>query len=190
MTDVHPRSSKPVAIAAFFDIAPAKDGLPGLQTIQKAIRDSRVVKRAPLYLGSYGPNPDVARAAALVGARYAPMFTIQPGKPKPGVAYAPAVFYQERGAAGALSPDELGTLDPALAGPIPISPGVPLPLRDHDAWGLELGRRYRDRIRHARQHGMAVACWQFDEILLEVEVGVPATTQQLEVHGRDESRLP
>jgi hypothetical protein len=35
-------------------------------------------------------------------------------------------------------------------------------------WGLELGRRYRDRIRLKRAKGVSVTTWQFDELRNEV----------------------
>lgn len=36
-------------------------------------------------------------------------------------------------------------------------------------WGLELGRRYRDRIRIKRAKGLSVTTWQFDELRNEVD---------------------
>jgi hypothetical protein len=32
------------------------------------------------------------------------------------------------------------------------------------AWGVEVGRRYRDTIRHARADGITVETWQLDEL--------------------------
>jgi hypothetical protein len=36
------------------------------------------------------------------------------------------------------------------------------------AWGLELGRRFRDRIRNKRRNGTKVTTWQFDELVSEL----------------------
>jgi hypothetical protein len=177
---VHPKPGRPVAMAAYFDIGRRADDYPGLRMLEKAVRQSGVTSRAPFYIGSYGPNRDVADALRGLGARYAPLFTIQPGRPKASTAYVPAPFYRERGAADMLSDDELADLDPAYATRIPLAaPGVPLPAVDQAGWGLELGRRYRDAIRRARSHGLIIDTWQFDEILLEVEVGAPPARQQL-----------
>ena len=36
------------------------------------------------------------------------------------------------------------------------------------SWGIELGRRYRDTIRHSRQAGIVVDVWQLDELGTEL----------------------
>jgi hypothetical protein len=178
MAIAHPKTNEPVAIAGFFDYGPAKDGFPGLLNMERAIRTSRVTAQALLYIGHYGPNPDAARVLHRAGAQYAPMFSIQPGDPRRR-GY-PSVYYRERSAGDALSDDQLRELPAPYAGRIPVAtPGKPLPRRNHLEWGIELGRRYRDRLRHARDGGMEIAGWQFDENLLELEVGVPASQQVL-----------
>jgi hypothetical protein len=108
------------------------------------------------------------------------MFSIQPGKKKPNVKYVPRVYFRERGAGAVLTPEELASLDPNYSRAIPlIAPGKPLPRANHADWGLELGRRYRDWIRRARKNDVRIDTWQFDEILLEVEVGVSRAQQRL-----------
>lgn len=52
-----------------------------------------------------------------------------------------------------------------FAGRVPDEPDLfRLSSAQRTAWGLELGRRYRDLIRHSRQAGIAVDSWQLDEL--------------------------
>jgi hypothetical protein len=104
------------------------------------------------------------------------MFSIQPGDPRRSD--YPSGYYRERSYGDALSDDQLRELPPAYAERIPlVTPGKSLPRRNHLEWGIELGRRYRDRLRHARDGGMSIEGWQFDENLLELEVGVSESQQ-------------
>jgi hypothetical protein len=174
-TPTHPKPGKPVGIAGFFD--------PGsLETIATAIERSGVAARAPLYVGHYAPNPDQADALRAAGARYAPMFSIQPGNRIVKGKYVPSAYFQERGRGGVLTTSDLALLnarDPKYSGAIPLAVSKkPLPRVDHAGWGLELGRRYRDWIRAARDGGIVIDTWQFDEILLEAET-VSLEQQQL-----------
>jgi hypothetical protein len=164
-----------VGIAGYFDPT-------SLDTITTAIKRSGVTAAAPLYVGQYGPNGEQAHALEAAGARYAPMFSIQPGGGLVDGKYVPVAYFRERGRGGVLTSDQLAlvnTNDPKHACAIPLANDwKPLPRVDHAGWGVELGRRYRDWVRSARADGVAIATWQFDEILLEAET-VSAEQQTL-----------
>jgi hypothetical protein len=55
-----------------------------------------------------------------------------------------------------------------LAGPLPELPQLlRLSSKARVAWGVELGRRFRDELRAASRAGVAVGSWQLDEIQAE-----------------------
>jgi hypothetical protein len=67
-----------------------------------------------------------------------------------------------------VSADEAKNLDDAFAGSIPRDPRTPvLPPSQEREWGIELGRRFRDQLRHQRAQGVNVppGAWQFDEVV-------------------------
>jgi hypothetical protein len=104
-----------------------------------------------VYVGTYGI--DTAFRAALEdipNTVYAPMFTVQPGE-----------FWKGR----RLTPEEKRKVpDNQFGGPLPpIDRLLALPSQTRVAWGTELGRRFRDSLRH-NDHTE----WQFDEILSQV----------------------
>ena len=143
-------ASKPVAlVTAFTDAA--------LTVILQEIAAGPRPPVAQWFVGTYGINRQVANLVAdTPGCTYAPVFCIQPTTSK-------QARMKRRVAA------EVAThLDPAHAGEIPgTSSGRVLPPGDRRAWGLELGRRFRDDIRGARAQGVRIDSWQFDEILGE-----------------------
>jgi hypothetical protein len=109
----------------------------------------RLPEGVPVYVGSYGPNPDVAaQVAALPNGRYAPMFALE------------EPYYREQRRV----PDEPAVnLDPRYAGPVPPLSRLGT-TGSRVSWGVELGARYRDQIRQAAGAGAQIASWQLDEI--------------------------
>jgi hypothetical protein len=147
-TDPGGASSKPVAlITAFTDLA--------LAVILREIAAGPQPPRAQWFVGTYGINKTIAGLVAdTPGCGYAPVFSIQPGTSK--------AARKRRNATG----DDAEHLDTTHAGEIPGSAaGKVLPPRDRRAWGLELGRRFRDDLRRARAQSIQIDRWQFDEIL-------------------------
>ena len=139
--------AKPIAlIAAFSGVA--------LPRILDEIADGPQPPIADWFIGTYGIDPADARKIKAKGFRYAPVFGIQ-------------LSTTEGFRAGRRLPaaDE-AKLEPTFKGPIP-GDGVIPPERPR-AWGIELGRRYRDAMRKRRQAGVKIATWQFDEILGQV----------------------
>ena len=140
--------AKPVAlIAAFSGIA--------LPRILAEIADGPQPPIADWFVGTYGIDPSDARKIRNSGCRYAPVFGIQ-------------LSTTEGFRAGRKLPaaDE-AQLEPTFKGPVP-GDGVIPPERPR-AWGIELGRRYRDAMRKRRKAGVRIATWQFDEILGQVD---------------------
>ena len=127
-----------------------------LATIVASVREARLPRRAPLFIGSYGVSDRIAaRVHELPQARYAPMFHVEPGW-----------FWERRRLEQPLE-QELLAANPRssrLAGPLPPLPELlRLPTAGRVTWGVELGARFRDALRAA-----AVAeTWQLDEIVAE-----------------------
>ena len=157
---------RPFVVLFFFQTGPDRSYL---RNLLDAVRAAQVPANATVYVGTYGPNRDVARdIAELPNGRYALPFSIRPSTSR--WAYAGADL---------LTVDERASVDPAFLGPIPRSSAVtPLPSRDQYRWGLELGRRFRDQMRRARERGMPVAAWQFDEIVYQIVGGGPNTRRK------------
>jgi hypothetical protein len=106
----------------------------------------------PVLVGTYGIDRRFGAVAAEAGAVYAPLFTILPG-----------AFWDGR----KLPADEEAKLPPRWAGPLPSQAALlASPPATRVAWGTELGRRFRDALRHA-----PVPAWQFDEIVSPVVQG-------------------
>jgi hypothetical protein len=135
--------AKPVAVIAAFE----RDALPKILAAVKAGPQPPI---ADWYVGTYGINPADAKKIRAKGCRYAPVFAIKKG------------FRDAR----KLPAEDAAKLDPTFAGRIP---GGEIPSEQPRAWGIELGRRYRDAIRKRRRARVPVQidAWQFDEILGE-----------------------
>jgi len=157
-------SAAPFVVLFFFEIGPDQIYL---ENLLRAVRAAPLPPGAQAYIGTYGPNANAAdEIVGLPTGRYALPFSIQPATSR--WAYA---------GAGLLTPEERKSVDPAFLGPVPRSSArSPLPSRDHYRWGLELGRRFRDQVRRARERNIPVATWQFDEIVYQV-VGGPLSTR-------------
>jgi hypothetical protein len=151
-----PRTDEVVVIVTFFDIG-SPPGYEPLRDLTSAINGAGIPPRTPIYAGTYGANAATADAVmTLPRGRYAPLFAIQPRTSRR--------HYDGRHLRTEAS------ADPAYAGRIPISGSDPLPIGDWYKWGRELGRRFRDALATSRER-FPVETWQFDEILLEAEVG-------------------
>ena len=155
-------AGKPVVILDYF-----RDRV--LPRLVKATKLSGLPEDTPIYYGTYWgvgvntrpppttppPPPPPGGRPVLPSRRYAPIFS-----------FARTDFWEKR---GDLTSDERGAVRPgSFTGKIP---SVVTLLRGsggdrYDA-GLEVGRRFRDRIRFKRNHHLHVTTWQFDEIPTE-----------------------
>jgi hypothetical protein len=130
-----------------------------LDAILRSLRAGKRPLGSQTLVGHYGINASQAEAIkALPGARYAPMFGLDSRDP---------IRVARR-----LSPAEKDRVDPRFGGRIPSGRSdARLPPTDQRAWGLELGRRFRDELRRSRRQGIRVDAWQFDEIVSQCAMG-------------------
>src|SRR5207247_1782292 len=64
-----------------------------------------------------------------------------------------------------LTPEEERHVSRRFSGRVPDWPALlGLSTAQRLAWGVEVGRRYRDTIRHARQAGVEIDSWQVEEL--------------------------
>jgi hypothetical protein len=135
----------------------------------RAAKHSGLPRDTPIYYGSYWGVGVNTRPPPRTPPPHRP-----PGKPKPvmpGRRYAPIFTFARTNFWGRrrLGPEERRLVQHgAIRGRIPR---LRLLFRRsghyrHEA-GLEIGRRFRDRIRHRRARHQRVVTWQFDEIPTE-----------------------
>jgi hypothetical protein len=137
------------ALFSYFDLG-------DLPQLMDAISSSGMPAGTRVHVGTYGVN---AEASVLVraydGGRYAPMFK----------ALVRTAAWERRH----LTTEEERLVPRAFSGRVPDEgPLLRLSASQRTGWGLELGRRYRDLIRHSRQAGIDVDSWQLDELGTQV----------------------
>jgi len=125
-------------------------------TLVAAVRAAPFPPKTPVFVGSYGISPKIAdQVHALPGARYAPMFHIQPG------------FFWERRRLERAAERKLLARNPRadrLAGPLPaLDELLRLSTATRISWSVELGARFRDALRAEP----VAETWQLDEIVAE-----------------------
>jgi hypothetical protein len=125
-------------------------------TLVAAVRAAPFSAKTPLFVGSYGISPRIAEQVhELPGARYAPMFHIQPG------------WFWERRRLPADAERKVLAKNPraeGLAGPLPaLNELLRLPTATRITWSVELGARFRDALRAEP----VAETWQLDEIVAE-----------------------
>src|SRR6266511_4123374 len=123
-----------------------------LPRLMEAIRASGMPAGTRVHVGSYGVNDETsARVIAHPGGRYSPMFK--------------AHIRTESWARRRLTPAEEPRVGRRFSGRVPDEPALlRLSTAQRVGWGIEVGRRYRDGIRHARQARIRVDSWQLDEL--------------------------
>jgi len=154
-------AGRPVAILSYYR------GRDLTELIKAELRSGMPVD-TPVFYGEYWgtvpnpvrlppPPPEPGPRPVLPDSRYAPIFSLQFTEFWRGREIAPA---PGAGASAAWR---------KYAGRIPTLPHLlRLGPQARYRWGLELGRRYRDRIRIKRAGGLSVTTWQFDELRNEV----------------------
>ena len=133
------------ALFSFFEL----DDLPRLMS---AVESSGMPEETRVHIGSFGVNADTsALIRSHAGGRYSPMFK--------------AEVRTEGWEMRRLTPDEERHVSRRFSGRVPDEPDLlRLSTAQRTNWGIEVGRRYRDSIRHARSAGVIVDKWQLDEL--------------------------
>jgi hypothetical protein len=130
-----------------------QDALP---LIVSSLKSGQWPDKTEFFLGSYGIRPSDANVIGkLPGAHYAPTFHLAPKEN--------ADFRSGRHDL----PPNTAPFDKEFAGEFPVHPNEPwLPREKPRAWGFELGRRFRDKLRSEQQLRTQVKIenWQLDEI--------------------------
>jgi hypothetical protein len=117
------------------------------------LRTQKRPKGTKVYVGRYGINrKDAAEFSAIPAVFYAPTFHLSLDdtaevRPKRRLPVADAK-----------------KVDPELSGPLPTRSTELLPTSNPHAWGVELGRRFRDQLRERIRQGHKIETWQLDEI--------------------------
>jgi hypothetical protein len=107
---------------------------------------------ARVHIGTYGVNAEASIAVHTYGpGRYSPMFKAE----------VRTVAWERR----RLTPAEERKVGRRFSGRVPDEAALlRLSAAQRTAWGVELGRRYRDTIRHSRRDGIRIDSWQLDEL--------------------------
>ena len=157
-------AARPVGLVSYYQSVQ-------LPKLVHALRGTRPPRRSRIYVGNYwgsprrrggGPRrgPALPRPDTLLGPRYgyAPMLSIRRGT------------FWERRRLSQRTDTRLRRLGQARhRGRIPSLHRLRRrPPASRVAWGRELGRRFRDRIRNKRRGGTRVTTWQFDEVVSEI----------------------
>jgi hypothetical protein len=126
--------------------------LDDLNRLMNAIAGSAMPAGVRVHVGTYGVNREASITVHTYGlGRYAPMFK----------SLERTVGWEQR----TLTPAEERKVGRRLAGRVPDESVIlRLSSAQRIAWGVEVGRRYRDTIRHARADGITVDTWQIEEL--------------------------
>ena len=126
--------------------------LDDLTRLMDAIAASGMPPGVRVHIGTYGVNAEASIAVhTYAQGRYSPMFKAE---------VRTAAWERRR-----LTPAEERRVSRRFSGRIPDEAALlRLSSSQRTAWGLELGRRYRDTIRHSRADGIVIDTWQLDEL--------------------------
>jgi hypothetical protein len=126
--------------------------LDDLTRLLDAISGSGMPAGTRVHIGTYGVNREASITVHTYGpGRYAPMFKAE----------VRTAAWEER----MLTAEEERKVSPRFSGRVPDETTLlRLSSSQRTAWGAEVGRRYRDTIRHSRAAGITVESWQLDEL--------------------------
>jgi hypothetical protein len=126
--------------------------LDDLARLVDSIAASPMPDRTRVHIGSYGVSEEASSIVLSYGkGRYCPLFK----------ALERTIGWERR----RLTPAEERRVNRRFSGRVPDEPDLlRLSAAQRIGWGLEVGRRYRDTIRHARQANITVNSWQIEEL--------------------------
>jgi hypothetical protein len=145
----------PIVILSYFDGS-------GFARLVRAVKHSGMPAGIPIYYGNYWGAGKPSRPAprhkrpkpVMPNRRYAPILPLKW-----------SVFWRKRSLGPSFRRELARSHDVRLAGRLPRLPSL---LHRSGQYryqaGLELGRRFRDRIRAKRLGGLRIVSWQFDEV--------------------------
>lgn len=125
--------------------------LDDLQRLLAALSQAGIPASTKVHVGTYGIRSETSELVrAQPGGRYSPIFQTS----------RTDVWKGRR-----LTPEEEGLVERRFRGPVPPNARLlELSSNQRIYWGVEVGRRHRDRIRHATGDGVNVDSWQLDEL--------------------------
>jgi hypothetical protein len=125
--------------------------LEDLPRLLQAVSGSGMPPEVRVHIGTFGVSQDASeQIRAAPNRRYSPMFKTQ----------RTAAWEGRR-----LTPREEQLVGPRFRGPVPPeSRLLQMSTAQRIAWGVEVGRRYRDTMRAARRSGVRIDTWQLDEL--------------------------
>jgi hypothetical protein len=125
--------------------------LDDLERLLAVLEEAEVPEDTRVHVGTYGIRGETSELVlAQADRRYSPIFQ-----------RARTAAWESR----SLTPEEEELVDPRFSGRVPSRSRLfELSPNQRIGWGIEVGRRYRDRIRHARSSGIRVDRWQLDEL--------------------------
>ncbi|HKB19365.1 MAG TPA: hypothetical protein VKC65_00025 [Gaiellaceae bacterium] len=133
------------AVFSYFELA-------DLTRLMDAISSSGMPAETRVHIGTYGVNREASITVHTYGpGRYSPIFK--------------AEIRTEAWDQRTLTPEEERKVGPRFAGRVPDEAVLlGLSTAQRTSWGMEVGRRYRDTLRHSRAAGITVDSWQLDEL--------------------------
>jgi hypothetical protein len=122
--------------------------------LQSQLASGQLAKGTSITVGSYGIDSTMAKDLDVLknmgaNVKYSPIFSLVPPKNPAGTGWDKRA-------------DGVGG-DPNFAGPIPKIATLPSDAQ-REAWGKELGMRFRDSIAKAQANGTKVDAWTLDEV--------------------------
>jgi hypothetical protein len=122
--------------------------------LQSQLASGQIAKGTSVTVGSYGIDATMAKDLDVLknmgaNVKYSPIFSLVPPKNPAGTGWDK----RANGVAG----------DPNFAGPIPKMASLQNDAQ-REAWGRELGARFRDSITAAQANGTKVDAWTLDEV--------------------------
>jgi hypothetical protein len=121
-----------------------------LGRLLEALGQSAIPPDTEVHVGTYGIRREAGEQIHDAGHLYSPIFQSS---------------RTDAWKARSLTPEEEQVVDPRRSGAVPPNDRlVRLSTNQRVYWGAEVGRRYRDRIRHALASGIDVDSWQLDEL--------------------------
>jgi hypothetical protein len=135
-----------------------------LKTIKNALVDAKLPHGTAIHYGNYWGTASTRKPGDHHHHPPPPVVHVPNGRVSPIFGWTPNKFWDDR----RLTSSEQRSLKHDNHSVRGAAPSLDTLLARGDssayAWGRELGRRFRDRVRQVEEHGDHVDSWQFDEV--------------------------